>query len=165
MEFNMYFAYFWRTAFNSVLATARLFAVVLLGLALCAVAVAAYRLYIHPLASVPGPRWAAVSSVWHALHIRNGRVGQLAMTLHQKYGDAVRVGPNEVWFNSKEAFDQIYGTSPDWYCLSSTGKYSSFRVGTCRGLEKSDFYRQCPYSTLVCSRRMHAHTQEQWQRA
>ncbi|KAF4508220.1 hypothetical protein G6O67_004629 [Ophiocordyceps sinensis] len=42
------------------------------------------------------------------------------MTLHQKYGDAVRVGPNEVWFNSKEAFDQIYGT--------------------CRGLEKSDFY-------------------------
>ncbi|KAM4066174.1 cytochrome p450 [Hirsutella rhossiliensis] len=42
------------------------------------------------------------------------------MTLHQKYGRVVRVGPNEVWFNSKEAYDQIYNT--------------------CRGLEKSDFY-------------------------
>lgn len=70
--------------------------------------IAIYRLLLHPLASVPGPRLAAVSSCWHAYHVRNGRVRLLATTLHEKYGDCVRVGPNEVWFNSKEAFDQIY---------------------------------------------------------
>ncbi|UNI15916.1 hypothetical protein JDV02_002400 [Purpureocillium takamizusanense] len=82
--------------------------------------VAAYRMLLHPLASIPGPRLAAVSSCWHAYHVRNGRVRLLAQTLHGTYGDCVRVGPNEVWFNSKEAFDHIYSTS--------------------RGCEKSDFY-------------------------
>ncbi|PHH83085.1 hypothetical protein CDD82_3620 [Ophiocordyceps australis] len=91
-----------------------------LGLMALAAAVAVYRLFLHPLATVPGPKWAAVSNMWHALHVRNGRVGGLARTLHQKYGPMVRVGPNEVWFNSKEAFDQIY----------CPGK----------GFEKSDFY-------------------------
>ncbi|SPJ85851.1 related to pisatin demethylase [Fusarium torulosum] len=44
----------------------------------------------------------------------------LGKTLHRQYGSAVRVGPNEVWFNSKEAFQAIY----------SSGS----------GYEKSDFY-------------------------
>jgi hypothetical protein len=42
---------------------------------------------------------------WHA---RNGRVRELGKTLHRKYGPAVRVGPNEVWFDSKDAFKTIY---------------------------------------------------------
>ncbi|POR31361.1 Pisatin demethylase [Tolypocladium paradoxum] len=90
------------------------------GLVLCGAVIATYRIFLHPLSRVPGPRWAAVSNVWHAYHVRNGRMAELAKTLHQKYGEAVRVGPNEVWFNSREAFDQIY----------SPGK----------GYEKSDFY-------------------------
>ncbi|KAL7923758.1 cytochrome P450 [Trichoderma austrokoningii] len=82
--------------------------------------IALYRLFLHPLARVPGPKIAAVSNVWHAYHARNGGMFELACTLHQKYGEVVRVGPDELWFNSMEAFDKIY---------SST-----------KGYEKSDFY-------------------------
>ncbi|KPM38024.1 hypothetical protein AK830_g8516 [Neonectria ditissima] len=82
--------------------------------------VVVYRLVFHPLASIPGPKWAAVSSVWHAYHARNGRMAYLGRTLHGQYGPVVRVGPNEVWFNTRQAFQAIY----------STGS----------GFEKSDFY-------------------------
>lgn len=75
----------------------------------CAVGVTAYRLFLHPLANIPGPRAAAVSNTWHALRVRDGRARLLATTLHQKYGAAVRVGPDEVWFSTTEAFDKIYG--------------------------------------------------------
>lgn len=75
-----------------------------------------YRLYFHPLARVPGPRFAAVSSFWHAYHARNGRMAHLGKTLHYQYGSAVRVGPNEVWFNSKEAFQAIYSVLPSKTC-------------------------------------------------
>ncbi|KAK5996914.1 Cytochrome P450 monooxygenase sdnT [Cladobotryum mycophilum] len=83
-------------------------------------AVAVYRLLLHPLARVPGPRLAALSNAWYAYHVRNGRTVELGRKLHQKYGEVVRVGPNELWFNSKEAFDTIYNTT--------------------KGFEKTDFY-------------------------
>lgn len=71
-------------------------------------AVAVYRLFLHPLSRIPGPRLAAVTNCWLAYHVRNGRMLQLGKTLHTKYGPAVRVGPNEVWFNTKDAFRLIY---------------------------------------------------------
>ncbi|PTB38770.1 hypothetical protein M441DRAFT_198082 [Trichoderma asperellum CBS 433.97] len=89
-------------------------------LLLSIVSIALYRLFFHPLARVPGPKLAAISNIWHAYHARNGGMFELACTLHQKYGEVVRVGPDELWFNSMEAFDKIY---------SST-----------KGFEKSDFY-------------------------
>ncbi|KAL2133660.1 hypothetical protein VTI74DRAFT_1938 [Chaetomium olivicolor] len=79
-----------------------------------------YRLCFHPLASVPGPRLAAVSNIWQGVHVRNGRARELAKILHQRYGPVVRVGPNEVWFNSREAFKAIYSAG--------------------NGYEKSSFY-------------------------
>ncbi|KAL1858113.1 hypothetical protein Daus18300_010114 [Diaporthe australafricana] len=72
------------------------------------VAVAVYRLYLHPLSRIPGPRLAAISNCWLAYHVRNGHMLQLGKTLHTKYGPAVRIGPNEVWFNTKDAFRLIY---------------------------------------------------------
>jgi hypothetical protein len=77
-----------------------------------------YRLLLHPLARLPGPKAAALSNVWLAWHARNGRVRELGKTLHQKYGPVVRVGPNEVWFDSKDAFKIIYSEclSRDSHC-------------------------------------------------
>lgn len=72
------------------------------------ITIVVYRLVFHPLAAIPGPRLAAVSNIWHAWHARNGRMAHLGKTLHRKYGPIVRVGPNEVWLNSKEAFQAIY---------------------------------------------------------
>ncbi|KAG5746788.1 hypothetical protein H9Q72_003859 [Fusarium xylarioides] len=80
----------------------------------------AQKVSFHPLARIPGPRLAAISSFWHAYNARMGRMAYIGKTLHRKYGPVVRVGPNEVWLNSKEAFHAIY----------SSGS----------GYEKSDFY-------------------------
>jgi hypothetical protein len=81
-----------------------------LGIALL-LAVAVYRLFFHPLSRIPGPRLAAVTNGWLAYNVRNGRMLQLGKTLHADYGPAVRVGPNEVWFNTKDAFRLIYSKS------------------------------------------------------
>ncbi|WYZ38225.1 hypothetical protein EsH8_III_000139 [Colletotrichum jinshuiense] len=97
----------------SVLATS-------LCLILTLLIVIGYRLLLHPLARAPGPRLAAISNVWYAYHARNGRMLELGKTLHKRYGPVVRVGPNEVWFDSVDAFKHIY------------------RAGS--GYEKSDFY-------------------------
>ncbi|KAJ4391520.1 hypothetical protein N0V93_005138 [Gnomoniopsis smithogilvyi] len=67
-----------------------------------------YRLYLHPLSRIPGPRLAAVSSAWYAYHVRNGHMLYLGQTLHKQYGAVVRVSPNEVWLASREAFKTIY---------------------------------------------------------
>ncbi|KAK3951370.1 cytochrome P450, partial [Pseudoneurospora amorphoporcata] len=67
-----------------------------------------YRLYLHPLARVPGPRLAALSNTWHAYHARNGRMYTLGKTLHKRYGPVVRVGPDELWVDGREAFKTIY---------------------------------------------------------
>lgn len=71
-------------------------------------AIVLYRLFLHPLAGVPGPRWAAISSLWYAVQVRDGRVLQLGKKVHRNYGPVVRVAPNEVWFDSREAFKAIY---------------------------------------------------------
>ena len=81
---------------------------IILSIVVLFVTIGAYRLFSHPLSRVPGPRLAAVSSAWQAYHARNGRMVELGKTLHRWYGPVVRVGPNEVWFNSKEAFQAIY---------------------------------------------------------
>lgn len=78
--------------------------------------IACYRACLHPLSHVPGPRLAALSSAWYAYHVRHGRMLPLATTLHRRYGPVVRVGPNELWFNSKDAFRLIYSQSPPSPC-------------------------------------------------
>lgn len=83
-------------------------AVTSLVLFVVALIVIAYRLVLHPLARVPGPKIAALSNIWYAYHARNGRMLELGKTLHRRYGPMVRVGPNEVWFDSVDAFKHIY---------------------------------------------------------
>ena len=83
---------------------------ILFGLCAAVAAVTAYRLLLHPLAGVPGPKLAAVSSVWYARHARDGALVLLLPALHAQYGPVVRIRPNEVIFDSPEAFRQIYST-------------------------------------------------------
>ncbi|GAB0136752.1 hypothetical protein EsDP_00005044 [Epichloe bromicola] len=108
-----------------------------LALLVLAITVALYRITFHPLARVPGPKLAAMSDFWYAENIVQGRMAKLGLELHKKYGDVVRVGPNEVWFNTPEAFDQIY----------CTGK----------GFEKSDFYLATALSRPHVDWRLEAH--------
>lgn len=69
---------------------------------------AVYNLYFHPLAKFPGPKLAAISPIFFARTSINGRSIDIMKALHEKYGDVVRWAPDELSFNSAQAWDDIY---------------------------------------------------------
>ncbi|GKZ36884.1 hypothetical protein AbraIFM66950_008148 [Aspergillus brasiliensis] len=94
-----------------------------------------YALCLDPLRHIPGPRLNAVSMIPYARHLLAGTTVQNSVTLHQKYGEVVRISPNEVSLICGEtAFPDIYGfrtgkmkghlnmsKDPVWYVTPSNG--------------------------------------------
>jgi len=66
-------------------------------------------LFFSPLSRIPGPTWFALSPWCLAYHDWKGSRTSFIHKLHLRYGDAVRVGPNEVSFNNLAALRTIYG--------------------------------------------------------
>ncbi|ETS87895.1 hypothetical protein PFICI_01723 [Pestalotiopsis fici W106-1] len=67
-----------------------------------------YNIYYHPLAAFPGPKWACASDWYYARWYTSGNWPFLVRDLHQKYGDVLRIGPNELSFNTPTALKDIY---------------------------------------------------------
>ncbi|KAI1107412.1 cytochrome P450 [Jackrogersella minutella] len=65
--------------------------------------------YISQLRHVPGPRLAAISSLWLDSRYYNETAVPLIRSLHAKYGPIVRVGPNEVAIDDPKQLSTIYG--------------------------------------------------------
>lgn len=64
-----------------------------------AAAVAAYVVYqrfFSPLAGVPGPLLASLTSYWLVRVWSGHHVSQTYVDIHEKYGPVVRTGPNTV---------------------------------------------------------------------
>ena len=79
-----------------------------------------HRLYFHPLSKIPGPWINALTRIPYARHLLAGTTVQNVTKLHEQYGEAVRISPNEVSFISGDtAWQDIYG----------------FRTGKMRGHE------------------------------
>lgn len=55
-----------------------------------------YSLCVHPLASIPGPKMAALTTLWKTYAVFRGDFTAQLRVLHAKYGKRVRIGPNEV---------------------------------------------------------------------
>ena len=89
------------------------------------VTVAAYRLFLHPLHSVPGPWYAAISIFWITTHILRLRRCRAIDELVQKYGPVVRVAPNEVIFVDVPTLKVVYGVSSK---LDKTAFYKSLQT-------------------------------------
>ncbi|KAI1261146.1 cytochrome P450 [Xylariaceae sp. FL1019] len=68
-----------------------------------------YRLYFHPLSKYPGPPIAAVSDIWYGLGWLSGRWPWIVENALKKYGDVVRIAPNELVFVRPGALSDIYG--------------------------------------------------------
>lgn len=66
-------------------------------------------LILSPLKHIPGPKLFAVTKWRLAYEDWKGTRTRTIYHLHQKYGPAVRIGPNEVSFNSLAALRTIYG--------------------------------------------------------
>ncbi|KAH8728461.1 cytochrome P450, partial [Phaeosphaeriaceae sp. PMI808] len=71
----------------------------------------AYNLFLHPLAKYPGPKVAALTDLWYAFNWMGGRWPFVMEKVHEKYGDVVRIAPNELSFASIQSFKDIYGHS------------------------------------------------------
>lgn len=71
-----------------------------------------YNLYLHPLAHFPGPPLWAASRIPHELGLARGRIIRDLATLHDKYGEVVRVSPNALSFIHPDAWNDIYARKP-----------------------------------------------------
>ncbi|KAL9612617.1 MAG: hypothetical protein Q9167_002787 [Letrouitia subvulpina] len=67
-----------------------------------------YRIFLHPLSSVPGPLLAKGTSLWHHYHTYIGDECTAIHACHLRYGNLVRIGPNDVDISDGNAFSTIY---------------------------------------------------------
>ncbi|KAI1155572.1 putative cytochrome P450 [Nemania diffusa] len=68
-----------------------------------------YNVFWHPLRNFPGPILHRGTIFPRAYHQMNGTLAFHITSLHQRYGPVVRVAPNELAFNSPQAYRDIYG--------------------------------------------------------
>ncbi|GJE94426.1 cytochrome P450 [Phanerochaete sordida] len=74
--------------------------------------IALYRLSPwHPLANYPGPLPARLSKWWMVWQERDGQQHKYIQALHDRYGDIVRIGPNEVSLRNVDAVAPLMGTN------------------------------------------------------
>ncbi|KAL8296862.1 hypothetical protein RB601_003680 [Gaeumannomyces tritici] len=73
------------------------------------VASSIYNLYFHPLARFPGPLSGAIQDIWVSRKWVGGRWPHEVEKLHEKYGDVVRIAPNELSFSHPDSMKDIYG--------------------------------------------------------
>ncbi|KAL8821025.1 MAG: hypothetical protein Q9223_000864 [Gallowayella weberi] len=68
------------------------------------------RLFLSPIASIPGPKLAAFS-FWYEFYydvLLRGRYTWKIAELHEKYGPIVRINPFEVHINDPDFYDEVY---------------------------------------------------------
>jgi hypothetical protein len=70
---------------------------------------AIYNIYFHPLSKFPGPKLWAASPIPISWHMILGDSGFTYRKLNEKYGDVVRIAPDELAFTSAAA---VKGESP-----------------------------------------------------
>ncbi|KAJ5181654.1 hypothetical protein N7449_011801 [Penicillium cf. viridicatum] len=81
-------------------------ATAVLGFIVCAYVF--YQSFISPLAIFPGPFAAKFSKSWRAYHTTSGLWHRKLVALHRKYGNVVRIAPNELSVGDPNAFRAIY---------------------------------------------------------
>ncbi|EXJ71677.1 uncharacterized protein A1O5_05485 [Cladophialophora psammophila CBS 110553] len=83
------------------------YSLVLLGL-LWSAGKAAYRLLFHPLRHVPGPFLARISVKWLIYHDLAGSRAVSLYAAHEKYGNIIRIAPDELSFSDHTVIKEIY---------------------------------------------------------
>lgn len=68
-----------------------------------------YNIFFHPLRGTPAPSWWAASRIPYSLMLISGRAHRKVLKLHGKYGDVVRIAPDEVSFTDPRAWRDIMG--------------------------------------------------------
>jgi len=71
-----------------------------------------YNVFFHPLRKFPGPKSYAASPLPKMKNLIMGTLVRDTQALHKKYGDIVRVAPDELSFQAADAWKDIYGQKP-----------------------------------------------------
>ncbi|OCL10836.1 hypothetical protein AOQ84DRAFT_396608 [Glonium stellatum] len=71
-----------------------------------------YRLYFHPLARYPRPLLTPISPIPITFSLIRGRIPFFMEFCHDRYGPVVRISPNELCFDEKSSWKDIYGSGP-----------------------------------------------------
>ncbi|KAJ7291563.1 cytochrome P450 [Mycena rebaudengoi] len=80
------------------------------ALLLFLVARAIHLLLFHPLSQIPGPWYAAISSLWITSHVLRLQQCKTIHQLFDTYGPVVRIAPNKVVFCDLGAMKSVYST-------------------------------------------------------
>ena len=89
-----------------------------------------YRLYLSPLANVPGPKLAAVTP-WYEFfyeHVKRGKYTWEVMDMHAKYGPIVRISPREVHIDDPDYYNTLFSRHLDrdpWVVRQFAQNYST----------------------------------------
>jgi cytochrome P450 len=71
--------------------------------------VGTYNCFLHPLASLPGPKLYAITDLFYLRKLIAGDWPFVLAQLHEQYGPIVRYAPNDVSFIGARAWKDIYG--------------------------------------------------------
>lgn len=85
-----------------------LFASITALIALLAVLYVFYYRNIHPLSKYPGPFLASFTNLWKVRQLWSLHLPDTLIALHEKHGDVVRIGPNQLSFRQGDAVPKIY---------------------------------------------------------
>jgi hypothetical protein len=82
-----------------------------LGVSL-ALFLAVLRLWIswRRLGHIPGPYPACITDLQRMLWVKTKKAHLILQDVHEKYGEVVRTGPNNVTFSNPEAIPTVYTT-------------------------------------------------------
>lgn len=73
-----------------------------------------YNRHFHPLRHYPGPFLATISRLPYARAYILGQLHTYVSSLHELYGDVVRVAPDELSFRTEQAWNDIYSFPTDF---------------------------------------------------
>ncbi|KAJ5836014.1 cytochrome P450, partial [Penicillium robsamsonii] len=114
-------------------------------------------LLFSPLARIPGPKSFALTKWRLASEDYQGTRTRKLHALHEEYGPVVRVGPNEVTFNSLSALRSIYGAGSGfertkfYHMFSAYGRQNMFSFSAVKqhGERKKIFANAYAKSTIL----------------
>ncbi|CAI6306864.1 unnamed protein product [Periconia digitata] len=80
------------------------------------VTISIYRLTLHPLARIPGPKLAAITRYYEVYYdvLRNGQYTFKIAEMHKKYGPIIRISPHELHVIDPAFFEKLYRQDGRW---------------------------------------------------
>ncbi|KAF2109486.1 cytochrome P450 [Lophiotrema nucula] len=82
------------------------------------------RIWFHPLSKYPGPKLWAATRIPYVISLLQGSLNRDMLELHRRYGDIIRLAPDELSFATEDAWRDIYlhrpghkepKKDPTWY--------------------------------------------------